>query len=1155
MGIGIRVLPVAWALSLVTLVSSLSSDEIFGPSLRMDVPFTDHVHRLFDASDGLPAQYVDDLVQTRDGYIWIATNNGLARFDGKTFRVFNRGNSNLPSNEIKNLFEDSQGNLWIATTYGAAVRTPGDNQFTVIPDLTGHQTKAIYEDRSGRILVGTSSSLMASSDRKTFSAITSTAPVNSICEDDAGTIWIGTKSGLFSYQAGELKELRHDAFPKKNRTDGMPSFAVVFNLVPDGKGGIWVATRKGLLHLKDGQLRFKDEGIRRATVRDVICLRDGGVVVASVWGIYRSVDGEQPFEYVVDQRYSHCLLEDSEGGLLIGRGFKLGLNYYQHGVGETLVTDQYIRCVFRDARDNIWLGTRDSGLYRYAPDGEFRQFGFKEGLPDWQMCSMTQGEGDEFWVATRRGIAKWNGQRFTTDGLPDEIAEMNVMNCLYDSNGNIWFSIGKGDIFRTKGGELFEVRSEEFQGEVNWFYEPQPGEIWIGTGQGLWSIVDDVVKPLKTANLAGIHTTHFQTIHILDDGSAWIGTNQGVVRYQDGEFTAFTSVHGLNDEFINRIVADGNGSVWLGTKNSLAVAAEQQFRREPKGEPSQITSRLSNTYRFASNQFGPKTTLAANGEVWISAIAGVLKIPAERPINRVPPRPTIENVRLDGTPIPDWSNIRFSSGRNRLSIRFGVISFSHPQSIRVKYKLDGYDSTWIDPMGQDFADFTDLKPGNYRFIVTAVNEDGIAAVADQTLAFTVTPRWFETVWFRLVAAFSLIGFSILSTLVYTRNVRRRNSALQDEISDRIQAEIRLSNSEQRFRDLAESTHAIPFEANSDLEFSFVGSQCLDVLGYHPADWLLQNFWRDRLHPEDKRYAIQQYDAAKQQGGNQQFDCRMVASDGTDRWIHTVLHFTESDRQGQRVIGFMIDFTVQRNAEQKAERYLDQLERVNRAASMGEMATSIAHEVNQPLFAIVSNAEATKRLMEAEQPDLEEISEALNDIIDDGNRASTIINNVRSLVRKEKQPGESLDLNRVAAKAMELIGPELRRRGLVVRHDFQPNLPTVHGNAIELQQVILNLVLNGAQAMNDAEARDLVVTTNLEDQQVLLKVIDQGTGLDSDSAEQLFEPFFTTKPQGIGMGLAINKTIIEAHQGKIWAAPNPSGGAIFQFVLPVEKEVA
>jgi signal transduction histidine kinase len=250
-----------------------------------------------------------------------------------------------------------------------------------------------------------------------------------------------------------------------------------------------------------------------------------------------------------------------------------------------------------------------------------------------------------------------------------------------------------------------------------------------------------------------------------------------------------------------------------------------------------------------------------------------------------------------------------------------------------------------------------------------------------------------------------------------------------------------------------------------------------------------------------------------------------------------------------------EINERKRAEEQSRNHLAQLARVSRAASMGELTTSIAHEVKQPLFAIVSNAQTARRLLDRDEPDIDEVRDALHDIADDGNRASNIIDRVRSLVKKERHPTHDLDLNEVARDASNFAELEMRNRGFVIETEFATDLPLVRANPIELQQVILNLLINGAQSMIDTapEARLLTMRTSATGDSVELAVEDRGVGLHEGTLEKLFEPFFTTKPQGTGMGLAINRTIIEAHDGRIWATQNPDRGLTFHFSLPAGQK--
>ncbi len=245
------------------------------------------------------------------------------------------------------------------------------------------------------------------------------------------------------------------------------------------------------------------------------------------------------------------------------------------------------------------------------------------------------------------------------------------------------------------------------------------------------------------------------------------------------------------------------------------------------------------------------------------------------------------------------------------------------------------------------------------------------------------------------------------------------------------------------------------------------------------------------------------------------------------------------------------------SQQIAQRQRDELARVNRITTIGELSTSIAHEVNQPLSAIVSNAQAAIRLLRQSPTDTEEVAAALHDIANDGNRAAGILNRVRSLARKEQPISEPLELNEEVREVLRLAAPDAENRGVVINQEFDDALPSIIGDRIEIQQVILNLLINAAQAMQDVnpESRYITVRTTHDARFVQLTIEDGGVGLADDQLRRIFDPFFTTRRGGIGMGLSISQSIIESHEGKIWATQNADRGATFHVRFPIPSSDA
>jgi hypothetical protein len=270
-----------------------------------------------------------------------------------------------------------------------------------------------------------------------------------------------------------------------------------------------------------------------------------------------------------------------------------------------------------------------------------------------------------------------------------------------------------------------------------------------------------------------------------------------------------------------------------------------------------------------------------------------------------------------------------------------------------------------------------------------------------------------------------------------------------------------------------------------------------------------------------------------------------------------------DEQGKilKWYGTNTDIDDRKRAEEALRTSHAALAHVSRLTTMGELTASIAHEVNQPLAAVVNNANACMSLMPDGAPDLAEVREALAEIIEDADRASDVIARVRQLAKRAPVEKSLLDLGDVVKDVLALARYESAARGIAIRTDLPADLPCVSGDRVQLQQVLLNLVINGMDAMNTVEEskRVLMICGRRETRdgmpETCLGVQDSGAGIKHEEMDRLFEAFYTTKPQGMGMGLAISRSIIEAHGGRLWAEPNRGSGATFMFSLPVAGNTA
>ena len=281
-----------------------------------------------------------------------------------------------------------------------------------------------------------------------------------------------------------------------------------------------------------------------------------------------------------------------------------------------------------------------------------------------------------------------------------------------------------------------------------------------------------------------------------------------------------------------------------------------------------------------------------------------------------------------------------------------------------------------------------------------------------------------------------------------------------------------------------------------------------------------------------------------------------AANGEYRWL-LARGVPLRDERGKivRWYGILTDIEDRKRAEQERER-LRQLEsdlaHINRVSMMGELAASVAHEVNQPLTGIVSNGSACIRLLAGQSPNVEEALEALRDIVRDGKRAGEVIARIRAMTKRAATPRERLDLNEVIREVLVLVKDEAKKKSVVIRTEFADDLAPVMGDRVQLQQVVLNLVMNAMEAMSSVSGRprELVIRTrNVDGGQVQVTVEDSGVGLDPNTISKIFEPFYTTKSSGMGMGLSICRSIVQNHGGRLWATANDGPGTSFHFALP------
>lgn len=330
------------------------------------------------------------------------------------------------------------------------------------------------------------------------------------------------------------------------------------------------------------------------------------------------------------------------------------------------------------------------------------------------------------------------------------------------------------------------------------------------------------------------------------------------------------------------------------------------------------------------------------------------------------------------------------------------------------------------------------------------------------------------------------------------------------------------------------------------------SETYRIMEYPPNERPNLGWVRARTHPDDLARVEAMLAHAQRAPDDWQIEHRLLMPDGSVKYLRVVAHAVR-DASRHEFIGAIMDITANRLAENALLEAREQLAHVNRVSTLGELAASIAHEVNQPIAAVVTNASAGLHWLRANPPNTEEVRTVLNRVVADGQRAGEVLGRIRSLVKKAPIRQEHLDVNEAILEVVALTHSEVHRHSVQLQTNLAAELPRVPGDRVQLQQVLLNLILNAVEAMNSGKAqrRELSIGSERTPGGVLVSVADSGPGFDREGAASLFNAFYTTKAEGLGMGLAISRSIIEAHGGRLWATAREDQGALFQFSLPLD----
>ena len=720
-------------------------------------------------TDGLPQNTVSAITQTRDGYLWFGTEEGLVRFDGVRFTLFNsRNTAALPDQNIRQLLEDHSGTLWIATLSHLVSYHAGKWTSYTLPE-------------------GYSNSMV-------------------IClhQDANGTLWIGTSTNVGTFQDGAIKDFR-DA--KGDALKG--AWAIL-----ETDNHILVFASKGLYRLEKGEYRSICAAPRNASSIAIAKTPDGTIWLGTaVSGLGRLRDGVCSYLTTTDgltSNYVDALLVDRQGNLWIGT-IDGGLHRYSEGrlstftAADGLASNQ-IQCLYEDREGSLWIGTNGGGLNRLR-DGVCTTYSTKEGLKGDFVQAVSEGADGSVWIGTNDGgLSRLKDGSFIAHYLQKDGLSNDSVTCLWNDNrGVMWIGTGGGGLDQMIGGRIHLFSRERGYAGTTFFtiYADHSGVLWMGTDLGLCQLKDQQVTRVPGFNgyplcmkedrqgtlwigtngdgLVGLSKGHSISLtskeglsndivvclHEDEEGVLWIGTaGGGLNRLNHNKLSRVTTKDGLFSDSIYQILQDAHGNLWMGCNNGIFCVSKKGLNQVADGiiqSIACISFDESDAMRSRECNGGGQNYAfkARDGSLWFATVDGVVRIDPEQVLkNPLSPPVHVEQMVVNGR-VMGGAGIGFpavlSPGSDRLEFQYSGLSFLKPMKMQFRYRLDGLDAEWVDAGSRREAFYTNVRPGKYVFRVIAANSDGVWNETGASVDFRIKPHFYQTIWFYALIAMTLIG--------------------------------------------------------------------------------------------------------------------------------------------------------------------------------------------------------------------------------------------------------------------------------------------------------------------------------------------------------------------------------------------------------------
>jgi len=1150
-------------------------------------------------------QFVFALLEDHEGTVWVGTaGSPVGQLCAiQSGNIHCSGSDGIFGRFVNALYEDSDHSFWVAVKDGLWKWRPGPPKFYSLPgEPDGIQ--AVVEDADGAHLVGWKGGIYRFVDGKTqpypLPAFTRKFAARKILRDRDGDLWVGTfQDGLLHVHQG-----RTDVFAQPNGLSG----DTVYDVREDREGDIWIATMNGLdrFHDLSATTFTAKQGLSNDLVGSLLADKDGQLWFATYGGLNRwkhgriviPPTGSARLDGKLNGSAPNSLFQDSRGRIWVSTPAAFGYLENDRFVPFPALPGGAVLSMAQDVAGNLWVANERSGLFRLSPGNGVRQIPWPQlGHNDHASVLAADRKQGGLWIGFfLGGIAYFaDGQVRASFTAADGLGAGRVSDFKLDDDGILWIST-EGGLSRLKNGRVATLTSKNGLpcDTVHWAVEDDDHSYWLYMACGLIRIVRsemttwaaaadkdqdrnvdvrftpfDISDGVKSLSSPG----HFHPqVAKTPDGKIWFLPWDGV-SVIDPHRLAFNKIP--PPVHVEQITADGKTyDLSHGLRlpplardlqidyTALSFVAPEKvlFRYKLEGFDQDWQQAGNRRQAFYTNlpprNYHFRVIACNNSGVWNEAGTFLDFSVASAYYQTLWFKSLCVLVFLAFL----WSlyQLRHRQLQQQFNIREHTLRHAIDAIPALAWcNLPDGPNEYLNKGWHEYTGLSAEESNGWGWQVAFHPEDLPQLMEKwRKMLASGEPGEIEA---RLRRHDGVYHWFLIRAEPFRDETGKiiRWYGTSTDIDDRKRSEEELRRSEAFLAESQRLSLTGSFSWKSATGEIVWSEQLYRIYELEIGMPLTLELVRTRVHPEDLTLYEKMVAEAQIGGRDFEWQYRLMMPDHSIKHLQAVAHAIRDQDGRLEYIAAIQDVTTRRTSEEALDKARSELAQVARVMSLGALTASIAHEVNQPLSGIVTNASTCLRMLSANPPNVDGARETARRTIRDGNRASDVITHLRALFTRKDPSVEIVDLNDAVQEVIALSISDLQRDRVALRADLAPDLPYITGDRVQLQQVILNLLRNASDAMRTISDRpkELLIRTERSGDQVCLCVKDVGTGFDPQAIDKLFHAFYTTKNTGMGIGLSVSRSIIENHHGRLWAALNEGPGATFSFSIPCKSDIS